>query len=360
MKKIILLLVSTFAAIGLFAQCDELFISEYMHGLGNNRALELYNPTNTAIDLSAYSVGRFSNGSSAYAGVDLPADMIEPYSTYMVVMDKRDPDGTGLEVPIWNGFHRVEACTDFVTGEPWLTTDGDTIYCVPLDSTNNFVPYPSTTYNEIADLEGTADVFVCPVYAVNRAFYFNGNDAVALVKGSEVNTDGSNLLDVVGVVGIDPGDAGWLDNFGDALTRRSTLQRKSNVTGGTGIVAATLQDTFAYDQYLRFRRDKFDNLGTHECECDPDFVGTATTELNKVAFNMYPNPTSSELWIEAAEDIERVEIYNLLGERMLEQNFGQGASNKINLSVEKFETGMYVMSLFFEGNQQSTQKFIKR
>ncbi|MEZ4981082.1 MAG: lamin tail domain-containing protein [Saprospiraceae bacterium] len=52
-----------------FAQdCGELFISEYVEGYGNNRALELYNPTNQVIDLSQYSVGRFSNGNTEFTG----------------------------------------------------------------------------------------------------------------------------------------------------------------------------------------------------------------------------------------------------------------------------------------------------
>ena len=44
MKKSLLFLASLFIASGLFAQCSELFISGYVEGYGNNRALELYNP----------------------------------------------------------------------------------------------------------------------------------------------------------------------------------------------------------------------------------------------------------------------------------------------------------------------------
>jgi len=42
----------------------ELFISEYVEGSGNNKALELYNPTGNAIALDAYSVQVYFNGSS--------------------------------------------------------------------------------------------------------------------------------------------------------------------------------------------------------------------------------------------------------------------------------------------------------
>ena len=58
------LLLSTFS----FAQltdCNDLFISEYVEGWSNNKALEIYNPTDEAIDLSAYMVIRYSNGSTS-------------------------------------------------------------------------------------------------------------------------------------------------------------------------------------------------------------------------------------------------------------------------------------------------------
>jgi predicted extracellular nuclease len=51
MKKILLsiLTVSTFASVS--AQCNEIFISEYVEGSSYNKAIELYNPTSAPIDL---------------------------------------------------------------------------------------------------------------------------------------------------------------------------------------------------------------------------------------------------------------------------------------------------------------------
>ena len=44
-------------------ECSELFFSEYVEGSSQNKALEIYNPTNQIIDLSNYTIERFSNGS---------------------------------------------------------------------------------------------------------------------------------------------------------------------------------------------------------------------------------------------------------------------------------------------------------
>jgi len=49
-----------------FSQTTELFISEYVEGSSNNKAIEIYNGTGANIDLSAgsYSLAFYANGSS--------------------------------------------------------------------------------------------------------------------------------------------------------------------------------------------------------------------------------------------------------------------------------------------------------
>ena len=47
-------------------ECVEIFISEYVEGWSNNKAIELYNPTDEDVDLSNYRLERYSNGPSAY------------------------------------------------------------------------------------------------------------------------------------------------------------------------------------------------------------------------------------------------------------------------------------------------------
>jgi len=334
--------------------CSDLFISQYLEGYGNNRAIEIYNPTNATVDLSEYSVGRFSNGGVSYVGIEIPSGYtLEPYDAFVIVLEKLDSLGSGFETPVWNGYQLYDVCIDQLTMEPITNDAGDTISCVQYDMDG--LHLYGTEYREFLDLKGKADVFLCPVYNVNNALYFNGNDAVALVKGSTVSADGSNILDVVGVIGTDPGDA-WTDATDGWLTRDKTLERNIDVMSGTGPIVASLQDTFNYSEYTVWWKNYFGDLGEHDCYCDPEF--SSTQDLNQVAFQMFPNPTSSELFIRAEENIERVEIYNLLGERVLIQTYEN--TPDVNLNVSHFDTGMYMVSLYFDDDHQSIQKFIKR
>ncbi|MDO5739554.1 MAG: ExeM/NucH family extracellular endonuclease [Ornithinimicrobium sp.] len=62
----------------------DLIFSEYVEGSSDNKALEIYNGTAAAIDLSTYSIQLFSNG-AAKAGFTLPlSGTLEPSDVYVV------------------------------------------------------------------------------------------------------------------------------------------------------------------------------------------------------------------------------------------------------------------------------------
>ena len=201
-----------------FGQCDEIFISEYIEGLANNKALEIYNPTDVAVDLSDYRLERYSNGSTAPEDnqkVDL-SGTLEANSVVVIALDKRDPNGVDIESPVWDGL---------------------------LDA---------------------ADLWLCPIYEVNNTMYYNGNDALVLRK---ISTNAP--VDIFGKIGEDPGPTGWAE-----MTQNHTLIRKPNVTVGD---TDALDDFLVVDRWdgtlwsndsLNYTLDGvFVNLGVHTCEC---------------------------------------------------------------------------------------------
>lgn len=231
MKRFIPLILSVLFAISAHSQTD-LIISEYVEGWSNNRAIELFNPTSEPINLQNYRLTRYSNGdvppaSSDYY-VELPDYELEPFKTYVIVTDKRDPDGTGYEAPLWK------------------------------------------------QLEERADLFVCPVYNVNATLYHNGNDAMVLEKLDE------SFVDIFGSIGGDPADAiiggstnstaCWTDTFpyddgvGVGITADHTLVRKSSIAVGV----TENPDFFnALEQYDSLSANTFYNLGWHKFDGTP-------------------------------------------------------------------------------------------
>jgi hypothetical protein len=332
--------------------CSDLFISGYVEGYGNNRAIELYNPTANAIDVSGYSVGRFSNGATSLTGIQLPSAMIQPYGNYVIVIEKLDSLGTGLETPVWNGYQAWDTCRDAVSGMPIIDDAGAVVFCVQYDA--NGAPLYGTVYHDFLDLQGRADVYLCPDYNVNNSMYFNGDDAVALIIGTTVAGDGSNILDVVGVIGEDPGDA-WATPAGFWISRDRTLIRNSNIENGSGAVVSALGDTLAYGDWTSYPKNTFDVIdGQHDCACDPNF--TSTQPINIVNFNVYPNPTSGAFTIQAEESINRVEVYNMVGQ--LIYNNASFRSENATVNINTTNKGIHIVKIYFDNESIAIQKLL--
>ncbi len=149
----------------------ELFISEYIEGeSGNNKAIELYNPTGAALDLSNYRLLQYNNGKTTVA----------------------------------------EAYTLQLTGT--LVAGG------------TFVVYNAQSAAEFITNAQTASLHAGYTFDQLNFVGFNGDDAIALEK-----LVGGNwvLIDLIGVIGIDPGSSWNVDGIN---TANAVLVRKPNVS----------------------------------------------------------------------------------------------------------------------------------
>ncbi|MCF8459760.1 MAG: lamin tail domain-containing protein [Flavobacteriales bacterium] len=285
MKKLVLLSLAVIASFTTQAQqdCSDLFISEYVVGSGNNRALELYNPTANAIDLGTYKVGRFRDGSGTPMLLNL-AGTIPSHGTYVIVVDKRNASGTGLEAPV-----------------------------------------------DMA-LQAVADTFVNPTYVQsNSPFYFNGDDAVPLIKG-----DGTVLVDLVGKIGEDPGTA-WSDANGSWWTTKHTLIRKSTILKGD---IDGLNDFLPEVEWDSLPENTFTELGWHTCDCST--LGVSDSELSK--FNVFPNPAvDKHLMISASQDFSEIQVFNILGQEAAKVTFEKTPASKHQLKLDHLTTGIYIV-----------------
>lgn len=337
MKKFVLFAALSAAATAMNAQCNKLFISEYVEGYGNNRAVEIYNPTSATINLSGYYIGRFRDGATTFTPIDLPAVDLAPGDVYVAAVDKRDMAGTGLETPLWNGYESLDA-------------NGFVLY----DSLNNNEPIRGNVYTDTLDLQGRADGFFCPIYNTNSAMYWNGDDGVALIQGNNGQNlpDGSNILDVVGVIGIDPGTS-WVDFNNRFLTADRTLVRKANVETGMFTVSP---DTFHYNQWTRYAKNSFKHLGSHTCNCRPN---STTSVQNDLLVRLFPNPatTGSVVTIEAAEAVESFTLVNTLGQNVSSQIVNASTRN-VTLTLTDVPAGVYILTVNYDGNRQSVSKVV--
>lgn len=262
MKKLLLTGLLFASCVALKAQnCTELFFSEYVEGTGNNKALEVYNPTASIVALSNYRIVRYSNGSATGTDSTDLVGAILPYDVFVLV----------------NGQ---------TTGTPTSPA------CDP-------------NLQALADqLDGAYPV---PTYA-------NGDDAICLVRKNPYK-----IVDIFGKIGEDPGTA-WDDVFpfnsgtGSWLTANHTLRRLYSVqTGVTSNPAAF--DTFM--EYDSLPNNTWTGLGVHQCACGT--IGLKSTD-NTSKFVVFPNPSNgSELNIVTQGNENTITIFNAMGQALVER-----------------------------------------
>lgn len=327
MKKILLSLglLLTASVSAQTQPCSELFISEYVEGISNNKALEIYNPTANPIDLSEYMIVRYSNGAN-FAGSGAAAVLsgtIQPYDVYVAVLDKRDENGIGQEAPIWDS------------------------------------------------LQVRADGFYSPDYNVSKAMYFNGNDAVSLEKGTlaDIDNGATQLIDLFGKIGEDPETTvngvdynGWTteDPFvgvGVDITSDHSLTRKPSVKSGVTVNpgkfnAMAKWDTLPailtmYDANGDVLLDgngnpriegNWSTLGWHDCDCNELSVNDEAT----LKLSIYPNPSSNGVFNFSSEsNIVNVEVYSSVGQKVF--------SKESKAGIQSFtignQPGVYLVNL---------------
>lgn len=84
-------------------------------------------------------------------------------------------------------------------------------------------------------------------------------------------------------------------------------------------------------------------------------VGVGIDNVEAAQINLYPNPTVKKLNIEAAENIETVVIYNMIGQQVMKLH-NLGAQNSIDMTA--LSNGTYTMRIDLQNGQCINRKFV--
>ena len=87
--------------------------------------------------------------------------------------------------------------------------------------------------------------------------------------------------------------------------------------------------------------------------CSP--CATDLETINSYQVNIYPNPSSKEIFISSISNIKYIEIFNSMGQNVYQNNL---ESSKFNLNISDFDIGYYTVKVVFE-DMVSIVNFIK-
>lgn len=303
MKKFLLSVITLSASLAANAQCNELFISEYVEGAGNDKAIELYNPTNSPIDLTGYTLERYSGGltTSTAGGVLNLTGTVAAHSTFVIV----------------NGQTTVESGGTSPAVSPVLQAYATTPNNGQLDHA-----YPAPTY-------------------------MNGDDAITLQKNGV-------KVDIFGKIGEDPG-VSWSTAFpftdaqGTWITKDYTLRRKATVNGGVTVNPTTFEALVEYDSLAE---NTWTGLGAHTCSCP---VGINEID-NSVSVIVYPNPSNNNFFnVSSSEIIKVIELYNVVGQQVIQKE-GNKTAKQTTIDTGNLAKGIYTVKVLFANNKTSIVK----
>ncbi len=214
--------------------CGEIFISEYIEGNSNDKALEVYNPSNNAINLSGYSIVLFSNGNTT-AGNTFNFPNINLASGDVYVIANSNANATILaaadttsNVTFYNGNDAVvlfkNADTLDIIGEVGVNPTGGS-WPVGSGSTSN-----NTLVRKLAVDAGTTDWSVSSgqwdVYPSSTSTFI-GSHSSSCQGGTPVGLPEYEISDITGV------DAnGVADSLNIQCIIRGTVSGGNLRTGG--------------------------------------------------------------------------------------------------------------------------------
>jgi hypothetical protein len=317
------------------AQGTELFFSEYNEGahmngvtcpgqtapsLGNEKVIEVYNPTTATVDLNTYSIRRYSNGSA------------------VATEDERMVRTTGANT--------MAPSTTYVMSHPDASLAD--ILAVVSQKASIRASGPNAT-----------------VLVGGGPIQFNGNDAVALVRwtGAQAGQGTAVIVDLFGIVGNDPGIQ-WsaTDNNGVfTSSANQSLVRRPDVSSGAASLVWNTNTTPGLDPTMFNLAAEWEAYGFAFPAGQPaDPCGQAYNDLGQHtytgpngayaplglleefnnAISFYPNPASGRVTVAlGSAKVGQLTVLNSVGQAIYARPAADATST--TLDVSSLKAGLY-------------------
>jgi hypothetical protein len=283
-----------------------------------------------------------SAGGHNYAGIALMNNTIACTGPYT----KMDWGGFHLELPpvspkYDNFVARINATTGSIIGMDSLKSDygfEELASAIAADANGNFYIGGQFEYNlyvntkTLTSIGGDVDWFVA------RHGQSTCNCTVPKVSFNTSPSSGGFSFTYTGSTPID--SVTW--DFGDGKMAKGTTAAHSYTTAGTYTVCVTAYNSCGSNVFC----NKVNATGTNI----QDIAGLT-------AISIHPNPSSTNINIEDAAPGVRFELYNALGQRLLQSSLA-GIHDIVDVS--RFAPGIYLIQFTDIRGAQETLKFIKQ
>lgn len=228
-------------------------------------------------------------------------------------------------------------------------------YVLPALSANNeYYTGPDGTGTQLSEGEVIAQTTTIYVFAVKQegivvctdetsftvtfAPLENPGDITVTLEQEASNPVGYLLYDI-DIEADYEGTITYYATEDDALTNANPLFESATVAAGTTIYYATLTDGGCTSEPFAVTFD----------------IILGTNHFDMAGFGYYPNPVSDVLNLEYSENITGVEVFNLLGQKVISGKYNM---DKVQLNLSQLASGTYMVKVSAE-NASKTIKVVK-
>ncbi|MCS3531439.1 T9SS type A sorting domain-containing protein [Chryseobacterium sp. JUb7] len=293
----------------------------------NNSELYVYNPavaTSATNPSRVYDINPGNNGS-------FPGGFI----TYQNKLYFTANDGTGEELWMYNGINNPSKVYDFDTSPYgglayYKTLYNDQMYFA---AHNNTVGTELWRYNGVNTPQLVADIYPGTEYSIPRNLtVFNNKlvfDATNGVNGREI----------------------WV--YDSTLATSSSNPRLIDIFPGSGNGFDTASTFVVYNDILYFgARTSSSNAGLFSIQAS--YLSTSETEsVSKADIKIYQNPSSEEVTVESAENLQEIQVLSAIG-----QNIMKLAPNSKKETVSLSNKGLYYFVIKTAKNNKIVKKIM--
>ena len=261
-----------------------------------------------------------------------------------------------------------DACgTTGLQSEVAFQGDGNTTYYILVHgfggATGNYslnvdclpVPPPNDMIANSIDVDEVGFPYTDPAVAMPAATTEGGNPNGCNIDGANgvwynfvANGDGEATASITSPAGVS------VVTFFEAPNENASETDLTLVNQGTNQClpgTSTTINTTAGQTYYVF---VVNTNGTTDITIDGTNLGIEDNVIE--GFSYYPNPADNALTLRAIDNIENVAIYNILGQKVMDQTIGNVTAE---LNISSLNTGTYIMKVSVNG-EIGTYKVIKR
>ena len=254
--------------------------------------------------------------------------------------------------------------------------NGQDLYIRSVGQQGSTDTYPMFGPNPFLTGGGQGYSFSSPQKIVGVMIYFGGYAAGTDFNGTVKVADaaGTSVLASVAYntaeLQVEQTSAGLASSFSTPAIAQSFMLQIEYPANAAGLVTmnviTTKEDCHHNTAYAKYQGQWLDLATLFE---DPDerenllifpiiddsFVGLTASDLNNLTY-VYPNPASEQVMIAASVKMSKVEIYNIVGQKIYSEDVN-GISTSV--STAGFATGQYIVKMYTQSGVAVKKMIVK-